>query len=163
MKKINILTICVLTSILTFLSCKKDQDATVELYNQYLTIQINSVNSNPQDSIYQIQVVNSRDKVFEKECHFIFNLSDESGNVISQSKEIVVNKRISNDPSMGYLNIQNGGVFTQIVNLNDLHWSEDNLDSIENGVYTLSVYLFINDPSSPTNSLTSNRLLYHKD
>lgn len=163
MKKTSVLTIGVLTSILTFLSCKKDQDPAIEMYNQYLTVQINSVNRNSRDSIYQIQVINSKDKVFEKECELIFTLTNDSDSIIIQSEEIVVNKRIPNDPSRGCLNIQNGGVFTQIVNLNELHWSIDKVDSIEKGVYNLTVNLFINDPSSPTNNLASNRILYQKD
>lgn len=164
MKKIDVLIISISITIISILSCNKSEDSTLELYSDYLTIEINSINENVQDSIYEVQILNSKDKVFENECLLIFELFEtDSGNLILHSEENIINKKIPSNPSLGFLNIQNGGNYTQISNLRDLNWSGDNIDVLQKGNYTLTVTLFIKDPSSPTNRLTSNKLVYQQN
>lgn len=163
MKKISILTISILITIVSILSCSKSEDKTIKLYSDYLTLEINSINKNVQDSIYEVQILNSRDVVFENECTLIFELFESvSKKTVLYSEENIINKRIPDNPSLGFLNIQNGGNYKQIYNLRELNWSGEHLDMIQKGNYTLTVTLLIKDPSSPANILTSNKLVYQQ-
>jgi hypothetical protein len=164
MKKISFLTIGILITFLLILSCSKTEDKTIELYGDYLSIELNSINENFHDSIYEVKISNSKDLEFENECTLIFELvNPNSESLVLTSEENIINKRIPNNPSLGFLNIQNGGNYSKNYNLNELNWSGENLEQLQKVNYNLTVTLFINDPSSPTNRLTSNKLVYQRE
>ncbi len=71
--------------------------------------------------------------------------------------------RIPDDPSLGYLNIQGGGQFTKVSNINILDWKDKSLQNLENGDYILQVTLFIDDPFSPHNLVSSNKITFKKN
>jgi hypothetical protein len=161
MRKIN-LFFSFLIIVLALISCEKESDNNPELYGEYLTVEIASINDNVVDSVYQIQIFNSQNKVFEKDCNLIFTLTNKSSENIYTAEENVVNKRIPDDPSLGYLNLQGGGQFTTVSDLNMLDWTGINFSEIETGNYDIQVTLFIEDPSSPNNLIHSNKLIFEK-
>ncbi len=162
MRKIN-LFFSFLIIVLVLISCEKESDTNPEFYGKYLTVEIASINDNVEDTIYQIQIFNSQDKVFEQDCNLIFKtLTDKSSGNVYTAEENVVNKRIPDDPSLGYLNLQGGGQFAIVSNLNQFDWTSSNLSDIETGNYDIQVTLFIDDPSSPNNLIHSNKLSFMK-
>ena len=161
MRKIN-LFFSFLIIVLVLISCEKESDTNPEFYGKYLTVEIASINDNVEDTIYQIQIFNSQDKVFEQDCNLIFTLTDKSSGNVYTAEENVVNKRIPDDPSLGYLNLQGGGQFAIVSNLNQFDWTSSNLSDIETGNYDIQVTLFIDDPSSPNNLIHSNKLSFMK-
>jgi hypothetical protein len=148
--------------VLTLVSCETESD-NPELYGEYLTVEIASVNENVLDSVFQIQIFNSHDKVFEKDCNLIFSLTNKTTGKIYSAEENIVNKRISDDPSLGYLNLQGGGQFTKVSYLNQLEWTGKAFNEIEDGIYDIQVTLFIDDHTSPNNLIHSNKLLMEKN
>ena len=161
MRKIN-LFFSFLIIVLVLISCEKESDTNPEFYGKYLTVEIASINDNVEDTIYQIQIFNSQDKVFEQDCNLIFTLTDKSSGNVYTAEENVVNKKNPDDPSLGYLNLQGGGQFTIVSNLNQFDWTSSNLSDIETGNYDIQVTLFIDDPSSPNNLIHSNKLSFMK-
>ncbi|MDK2979121.1 MAG: hypothetical protein PWP52_1835 [Bacteroidales bacterium] len=162
MKKNNLFFGCLTVIVIALISCENESDTTPELYGEYLTVEINSINDNVEDTVFQIQIFNSQDKVFEKDCNLIFTLTDESLENVYTAEENVVNKRIPDDPSLGYLNLQSGGQFSMVSNINLLDWTVNNLNNIATGDYILQVTLFIDDPSTPNNLIHSNKLSFRK-
>lgn len=148
---------------LALISCENESESDPEYYSEYLSLEISSINNNVEDTMYQIQVFNSQNKEFEKECNLIFSLTDESLENAYTAEENIVNKIIPDDPSLGYLNLQEGGQYTVVSNLNQMDWSGFKLNDIESGNYNLQVTLFIDDPSSPYNLIHSNKLAFTKN
>jgi len=163
MRKNNLFIGCLTVIVLALISCEKESDTKPELYGEYLTVEIASINKTVEDSVFQIQVFNSQDKVFEMDCNLIFTLTDEPLENVYTAEENVVNKRIPDDPSLGYLNLQGGGQFTIVSNINLLDWTGNDLNDIVTGNYKLQVTLFIDDPSSPNNMIHSNKLSFKKN
>jgi len=142
-------------------SCDKASDNSCpEMYGEYLTVNISPINDCVEDSIFKIEIVNSQNKVFEKDCNLIFSLRDMTATESYSSIEDVINKKIPEDPGLGVLNLQNGGIFTIVSNINQLAWQGKKIYS---GDYYLQVALFIDDPVSPDNTIFSNRIVVKKN
>jgi hypothetical protein len=160
MKRINSLLCCLTIITVLISSCEQASDTYPEKYSGYLTVKMTSINNSVEDSIYQIEIVNSQNIVFEKDCNLIFSLTNIATAENYSSIEDVVNKKTPEDPGLGYLNLQNGGLFTVVSNINKLNWKGK---YINRGDYYLQVALFIDDPTSPENTIFSNRISFKKN
>jgi len=163
MIKIKFIFYCLPIIMVALFSCQKETDLCPELYREYLSVELTSINNKVEDTIYQIQIFNSQDKIFEQDCNLIYSLFGESSEIVLNAEENLVNMRIPDDPSLGYLNIQGGGQFTKVSNINILDWKDKSLQNLENGDYILQVTLFIDDPFSPHNLVSSNKITFKKN
>lgn len=162
MRKFNLFLCCLTVIVLGLNSCE-ETDYSPEQYGEYLTMEITSINDNIEDSIYQIQIFNSQNKTFEKDCKLVFSLTHESSEYHYTAETNIANKKIPDDPSLGYLNLQGGGHFTLVTDINQLNWIANNINYIETGNYELRVSLIIDDPSSPYNKIHSNTVSLTKN
>ena len=159
MKKFSLIVILCLL-IVTMINC--DSDNEIEHYGDYLTVEISSIGKTTIEN-YEIRISNSSNKTFEKECKLIFSLTNTSTGDYYMAEEKVINKRIDNDPSLGYLNLQSGGQFTVLSNINELVWQNNTADDLLAGEYNFRVSLIIDDPVSPYNKIHSNELTILKE
>lgn len=163
MKKTSLILSSVLISLLFITSCSKNESNDVEVYSEYLSVELDLVDEIIMEPIYTLQIRNSSTKIFEQQCTLIYSIIDqESNETITESRQVVVNKRIPSDTSQGYLNIQSGGNYIQVANLNNLNWIGEDFIKLEVGEYILVVSLFIDDPSSPFNTIESNESIFIK-
>ena len=157
--------ISVLATILIFTNgCNKENVMVNEMYSDFISVELSSINNTITDTIYQIKISNSHNTVFEKDCYLRYTLAGESHTATFDAEENLVNKKVPDDQSLGYLNIQNGGVFTLVSNINELNWisSDPNVNYLEKGNYKIHVTLFIEDPSIPDNMISSNIIDFQK-
>lgn len=157
MKKLKIF--CTLT-ILSFilLSCNKKQD-TPEPYSSYISIEISKPITLGSDTgkIIQIYLKNDSDKEFEKECIMTYALQDTISGEYYYSENKFSNKQIPDLPN-GVLNIPFRGTLFFNINLGNLIWKNLDFESIKPNQYLLFAQLFIKDPYSPMNLISSNRI-----
>lgn len=163
MKKTSLILVLLFSSLLFVTSCSKDESTKVEVYTEYLTVELNLVDEMSLEPIYTLEIRNSSTNIFEQQCTLIYRIKDQqSKEILTKSRQVVVNKRIPSNTLQGYLNIQSGGNYMEVVNLSDLHWIGEDSNALKMGEYTLVVTLFIDDPASPFNSIESNELIYIK-
>jgi len=162
MRKISLLFI-VSSFIVAITNCDSDSDNEIENYSDYLTVEMKSISEIIEDTIYEIKISNSLNKTFEKECKLFFSLTNMSTNDYYMAEEKVINKKIADNPSLGFLNLQSGGHFTIVSNINELFWQSNDLDELVPGDFEFQITLFIDDPVSPYNMVHSNKLSYRRD
>ena len=162
MKKISFLFLVSLL-ILTMTNCDSDSDNVVENYSDYLTVEMQSVNETVVDTNYEILISNSSNVTFQKECKLIFSLTNISTGDYYMAEEKVINKRIASDPSLGYLNLQSGGNYIVLSDINELVWQSNTVDNLLTGEYNFRVSLIIDDPVSPYNKVHSNEITFRME
>ena len=140
------------------ITCDKGKSAS-QLYNSYISLTINSgTNLGFQsDSIVQIYLRNNSDNVFERECTISYLVKNKvSGSNYNAETEFFnyLNPQL---PSGQLKLIRRDTQFFNI-NLTNLSWNNQTISQLPAGQYSIYVQLFIKDPSSPDNIITSNYL-----
>jgi hypothetical protein len=157
MNTLKITFVIFFTSILA-IGCNKEKSAS-ELYNSYISLTINSgTNLGFQsDSIVQIYLRNNSEHEFERECTISYVVKNQvSGSSFTAETEFfnVLNPQL---PSGQLKLIRRDTQFFNI-NLTSLSWNNQTIKQLPIGQYSIYVQVFIKDPSSPGNIITSNNL-----
>ena len=140
------------------ISCNKEKSASA-LYNSYISLTINSgTNLGFQsDSIIQIYLRNDSDNEFEQECTISYILKNKVFESSFTAETGFFNILIPQLPSGQLKLIRRETQFFNI-NLSDLKWNNQTISQLPSGQYSIYVQLFIKDPLSPGNIITSNCL-----
>lgn len=156
MRKIGIfcLFIALLASLLA--GCENKSESTPELYSKYLSVNVHSIAEGNEGSTLRTNISNTKNEVFEENCHLVFSLRNLLDDSVYTALQDVVNKRLPNEKSFGCLNLQNGGNYTLLSSLDELVWENTDFSAIPSGNYELQAKLFIDDPFSPDNWVRSN-------
>lgn len=125
-------------------------------------MELSSINNSVNDSVYLVTITNSINEEFEQVCVLDYELINKSSNEVFFSHEYVFNKKVPNSGVLGYLNLQSGGDYNHVINLNDIGWNNHYYSDLESGEYNLVVSLYIQDPESPKNTVPSNIVVIKK-
>jgi hypothetical protein len=161
MKQLKMIFGPLIISIL-IISCSKNDNQGSKVYSDFLNVELSSINNSLSDSVYLITITNSINEEFEEVCVLDYELRNQSKNEVFYSHEYILNKTVPNSPVLGYLNLQSGGNYNHVINLNDIGWDDQYYSDLESGEYNFIVSLDIKDPESPKNTVTSNIVVIKK-
>jgi hypothetical protein len=148
--------------ITVIISCSKTDYQESKDYSDFLNVELSSINNSLDDSVFLVKITNSINQEFEQVCVLDYELINKLSNEVFFSHEYVFNKKVPNSPILGYLNLQSGGDYNHVINLNNIGWDNQYYSDLESGDYNLVVSLYIQDPESPKNKVSSNILVIKK-
>jgi hypothetical protein len=143
-------------------SCSKNDYQGPKDYGDFLNVELSPINKSLNDSVYLVTITNSISEEFEQVCVLDYELFNKSSNESFISHEYVFNKKVVDSPVLGYLNLQSGGNYNHVINLNDIGWDNQYYSNLPSGDYDLIVSLYIQDPESPNNTVRSNIVVIKK-
>jgi hypothetical protein len=142
-----------------FNGCNKEL-SNPESYSSYISLTINA-GSNlgfQSDSIIQIYVRNDSDKEFEKECSMSYILKNQTTGLNYKTGTSFYNTQYPDLPT-GQLKLLKRDAQFFNINLSKMSWNDFFLSQLPTGQYSLYAQLFIKDPYSPMNIVTSNNII----
>ena len=161
MKQLNLIYGLLIISTL-IISCSKNDYQGSNAYSDFLKVELSSINNSLRDSVFLVTITNSINEEFEQACVLDYELINKSTNIAFFSHEYIFNKKVPNSPMLGYLNLQSGGDYNHVINLNDIGWDNQYYNDLESGEYNLVVSLYVKDPESPKNKVSSNIVMIEK-